>query len=148
MNEILDPDNPLQFIIGFTSIWIIVSALISYLGGWWLLSQYYQSRPSNIRKKWFFQTAAMRFMTGYGNCLNIGVTDQGLSLSVLFIFRFGHPPLLIPWEDIRVEKFNSWMMKGVKLTFNKVPNVPLILRKRLARNINDEIDGKWKEVLV
>ena len=147
MNDILDPNNPLQFFVGFVCIWIIISALISYLGGWWSLSQYYHSRPSNIRKKWLFQTAAMRFMTGYGNCLNVCVTDRGLLLSVFFIFRFGHPPLLIPWEDIRVEKFNSWMMKGIRLNFSKVPNVPLILRKGLAQNINDEIDGKWNEAL-
>ena len=147
MNGHPDPLNLLQPILGFVFIWIVISALISYLGGWWSLSQYYQSRPHNIRKKWLFQTAAMRFMTGYGNCLNVAVTDRGLLLSVLFIFRFGHPPLLIPWEDIRVEKYNSWMMKGIRLNFTRVPNVPLILRKGLARNINDEIDGKWNEIL-
>ena len=111
------------------------------------MSQYYQSRPYNIRKKWLFQTAAMRFMTGYGSCLNVGVTDRGLMLWVFFLFRVGHPPLLIPWEDIRVEKYNSWMMKGIRLNFTRVPNVPLILRVGLARNINDEIDGKWNEAI-
>ena len=148
MNEILDPDNPLQFFIGFVCLWIIVSALISYLGGWWALSQYYLSKPHSVRKKWLFQSAAMRFMTSYGNCLNVGVTDRGLLLSVLFLFRFGHPPLLIPWEDIKLEKYSSWMMKGVRLNFSKVPNVPLYLREKLVRKINDEIDGKWNEIFI
>lgn len=88
----------------------------------------------------------MRWMTGYGNCLHLGVTDRGLLLSVLFLFRAGHPPLLIPWDDISVEQYRSWFMKGVRLNFRKVPNVPLYLREKLAQEINREIDGRWNEV--
>jgi hypothetical protein len=35
------------------------------------------------------------------NALFAQVTPQGLRLSVLFLFRSGHPPLLIPWTEIK-----------------------------------------------
>ena len=144
----MDSNNPVQFFIAFVGLWIIISFLISVLGGWRSLSQYYRSKPYNIKKRWNFQSTAMRFMTGYGNCLNICVTDRGLLLSVLFLFRVGYPPLLIPLDDIRVEKYKSWFMKGVKLKFRKVPNIPLHLKEKLAREINQEIEGRWNEIFL
>ena len=30
------------------------------------------------------------------------VTPEGLRLSVIFLFRPGHPPLLLPWSDIKM----------------------------------------------
>ena len=146
MNAFMDPGNPLQAVIGFLLVWIGVSFLISLLGGWWSLSQYYPLQAYTTRKKWSFQSAAMRWLTGYGNCLHVSVTDRGLLLSVLFLFRTGHPPLLIPWEDISVEKYHSRFMKGVRLNFSKVPNVPLYLREKLAQEINREIEGRWNEL--
>jgi len=90
----------------------------------------------------------MRFMTGYGNCLNISITDREVLLSVLFLIRVGHPPLLIPLDDIRIEKYRSWFMQGVKLSFSKAPNIPLHLIEKLAKEINEEIEGRWNEIFV
>ena len=144
----IDTNHPIHIFISFLSLWMVISFLISILGGWWSLSQYYLSKPHNLKKKWNFQSAVMRFMTGYGNCLNISVTDRGLLLSVLFLFRVGHPPLLIPLDDIIIEKYRSWFMKGVKLNFRKAPNIPLHIGEKLAREINEEIEGRWNEIFV
>lgn len=146
MDKFLDPNNPKQFLIVFICLWLFISVSISYISGWWSLSQYYQAKTYNLKRIWRFQSVIMRMMTRYGGCINVGVTDKGLFLSVLFLFRVGHPPLLIPWEDISVERYNSFFIKGVKLRFSRVPNVPLRLREKLARNINSQIDGKWNEV--
>jgi hypothetical protein len=43
---------------------------------------------------------------------------------------------------------SGWVMKGVKLSFKKAPNVPLYLREKIARKINGEIEGKWDEIFV
>lgn len=146
MDKFLDPNDPKQFLIVFICLWLFISVSISYISGWWSLSQYYRTKTYNFKKIWRFQTIAMRMMARYGGCINIGVTDKGLFLSVLFLFRFAHPPLFIPWEDISAEKYNFLFIKSVKLSFSKVPNVPLYLRDKLARNINAEIDGRWNEV--
>lgn len=147
MSDPITPGGPLQFVLGFFLIWALVLMMISLWGGWWSLSQYYSTKPHAVIKKWAFQSASMRMMTGYGNCLNIAVTDTGLFLSILFIFRIGHSPLLIPWDDISVENHQSLFRKGLKLSFNKVPHVPLYINYALANKINEELGGKWNRLL-
>src|SRR5262249_14018419 len=36
----------------------------------------------------------------YGNVLNIHVAPEGLYLSVMWLFRLGHRPLLLPWDAV------------------------------------------------
>lgn len=147
MKELPDPGNPAWFFIWILFYWMFICCLISFFGGWWKLSRYYQSGRTVIKKRWRFQTAAMRRMTGYGSCINIGITEKGLYLSILFLFRAGHPPLLIPWEDIQIEKHQSRFMKGVKLKFKKASGVHLKINEDLAGKINNEIEGRWSEIL-
>ena len=37
---------------------------------------------------------------GYGNCLTVTVGDAGIGISMLFLFRFLHPTILVPWSAI------------------------------------------------
>ena len=149
MNAFLDSNEGLQFIVGFLCVWTVVCFAISYLGGWWSLSNCYPADTDVIRKRWRFQSAVMRMMTGYGSCLNFGVTERGLALSILFLFRPGHPPLHIPWEDIEVDRCKPWLMTPrIRLNFRQVPGVPLIIRERLAKELSKQNAGKWDEVFV
>ena len=149
MNVFLDSNEFLQFIAGFLCIWTAVCFAISWCGGWWALSNSYPLDTDVIRKRWRFQSAVMRMMTGYGSCLSFGVTDRGLALSILFLFRPGHPPLHIPWEDIEVDRHKPWLMTSrIRLGFKKVPGVPVIIREQLAKELNEENAGKWDEMFV
>lgn len=141
--------SPLQFIAALLCVWIAVCYAISYCGGWWALSRGYPSKAGEIRKRWSFQSGMMRRMTGYGGCLNFGATDRELTLSVLFLFRPGHPPLQIPWEDIEMTRYKPWMMTSrIRLSFRKAPDVPLIIRNGLAREISKENTGRWNGIFV
>jgi hypothetical protein len=39
-------------------------------------------------------------LANYNSVLHVGVQPEGLHLSVMALFRVGHPPLLIPWDEI------------------------------------------------
>jgi len=41
-------------------------------------------------------------LVGRGGILNFWISPEGLYLKVNILFRPGHPPLLIPWPDVRV----------------------------------------------
>ncbi|GAA4020916.1 hypothetical protein GCM10022409_00570 [Hymenobacter glaciei] len=44
----------------------------------------------------------------YNGVIRASVAPAGLALSVVFVFRVGHPPLLIPWlalEPVQTRKF-------------------------------------------
>ena len=80
--------------------WAAVSFLISRISGWSLLARHYRMEDSFDGQRWRFQSCRMRWMTSYNNALTIGADRRGLYLSLVFLFRPGHPPLFIPWKDV------------------------------------------------
>jgi hypothetical protein len=42
------------------------------------------------------------------NVLTLGVSQQGLYLASMFLFRFMHPPLLVPWSEIKVRRSKGY----------------------------------------
>ena len=78
----------------------------------------------------------MRWLSHYGNCLNVGADATGLHLSVLFLFRVGHPPLLVPWGEISVAKRrNFWFFRRVTLLLGREEQIPVVIGRRLADRI-------------
>ena len=88
------------FLIGFPAIWCFVLFILSNVGSWRRLAQSYRtSEPiSGTVLRW--QSAKIGWVN-FNRALTICILDEGLRLSLPFIFRLGHPPLLIPWSDFR-----------------------------------------------
>ena len=87
----------------FVGVWVVAVVLVSLLSGWWGLAEQYRTEtpfPAHMRR---FQRGQMRWRTNYGNILTVASDSRGLYLSVMFLFRLGHPPLFIPWADISFE---------------------------------------------
>jgi hypothetical protein len=84
----------------------------------------------------------MRLGMNYGSCVNVGVNQNGLYLSVVFLFRLGHPPLFIPWPDISATKKRGFFFfKLVELRFAKCPRIPFVISQRLMDKISDALGG-------
>ena len=132
--EIFDPTRPELFLVGFVVMWSLVSYLLSVIGGWSRLAEDYRSERPIEGRRWRFQSASMRFSTAYSNVLTIGASEAGLSLSVLFLFRLGHPPLFIPWSDLRKVGDGGFIM-GQRLEISKAPTIALRLRNSLVDRI-------------
>ena len=132
----LEPFSLSAYILFFIALWICVCKLISVFGGWKTLSQDYQANSAFDGQKLWLKSVAMSRWTSYNSCVNIGTNKYGLYLSVLFIFRVGHPPLFIPWTDISTEATTRRLLPDVvKFSFTKQPEVPVILSKKLAAKI-------------
>jgi len=130
------------FILLFAGIWIGVTVLISKTSGWLSLSKTYRSlKPFNGRR-WSYQNAQLRSGGLYGKCLTIGVNSEGLYLSVLFLFRIGHPPLFIPWSDIYIVE-KERMLLTIEFNFQRAPSVPLRISKRLAHRMAETAGRSW-----
>lgn len=81
----------------FVTIWLGVSILISYISGWAALAENYRTTVPYRGDRWSWQSAEMRWMAGYNNCLTAGADRTGLYLSIsLFLCRVAHPPLFVP----------------------------------------------------
>lgn len=132
----LEPFSGPVYILFIIALWICVCKLISVVGGWKTLSQDYQANSAFDGQKLWLKSVGMRRWTNYSNCITVGVNKYGLYISILPIFRIGHPPLFIPWTDISTEEANRRLLPdGVKFYFTKQPEVPVILSKKLAAKI-------------
>lgn len=81
--------------------------------------------PANL-SRFEYGTVGMAY---YKGSLNVGVTPQGLYLSIFPLFNFGLPALLIPWSAIRkIEPANQLFVDRFRL-YLTAPDVKIILRK-------------------
>jgi hypothetical protein len=130
---------PLYFLV----LWILVAALISFVGGWFSLAKVYRTKVPFNGAMWRMQSARMRNLMNYNNVLTIGVSPEGLYLASMFLFRFMHPPLLIPWSEIKVQKIKAWTFEYVLFTLGHELAIPLRIRTKLAAQLRQSAGNYW-----
>jgi hypothetical protein len=129
------------FVALFAVVWFVVLNLIARFGGWTRLAAAYSCREP-------FQGYQKRFSSGtllggmflgmpcdYNGCLTVGANGDGLYLALLPPFRPGHPPLFVPWSEVRASVEKSWLRTCTVFSFDQVPSIRLRLLHRLAQEI-------------
>jgi hypothetical protein len=136
--EITSPtESPLQFAAFFVVMWITVSISLSTIGGWRRLAEYYRLNTPFAGTKWHFRSASFRRFVGYNGVLTVGASPEGLYLSVLFPFRIGHPPLLIPWQHVRKFRPSALSIFSIPLALGEHDPVRVSLSKRLVHHFEE-----------
>ena len=107
---------PLGFLAFFVTLWLCVCALLAHLSGWRSLSTLFRANAGVGGEEFRFCSGSMGssnwFPVGYRNCLCVTVSEPGLGLSVLFLFRVFSPALFIPWEKVEsVEEGRVWLVR-------------------------------------
>lgn len=132
------------FPIYFLGLWLLVALAISFTGGWFTLSKLFRIRSPFDGTKWSYQSGQMRWIAGYRNCLTVGSSQDGLYLSTMFLFRFMHPPLLIPWPEITVRRKRLWFLgESVTLGLGRDAQIPLTVRAELAQKLRNSAGAYW-----
>jgi hypothetical protein len=131
------------FLPVIAGIWIALSIALSRAGGWAALAAAYRASEAFEGERWRLQSAGMRWGTNYGSCLTVGADARGLYLAVLFLFRIGHPPLLIPWTDISVSVTKRLAFAYLEFGFLRAPGVPLRIGERLGRRLAAAAGRSW-----
>ncbi len=129
------------YLAGF---WLLVAAFISYIGGWATLAKRFRLSTPFIGEKWRRQSGQMRWMAGYNQCLTVGCNHQGLYLAVMLLFRFRHPPLLIPWDEIRISRTRILFFRFVRFGLGRELDIPLYLSQRLADKLRNAAKEGWQ----
>lgn len=88
------------FLILFPAFWIGTLHLLSRIGGWHRLSADY-TYSGTVPRPQFSWVSALIGWVGYNNILRLHLSDQGIHVSVPAPFKFGHPPLFIPWSEVK-----------------------------------------------
>lgn len=107
----------------FVGFWMGVCWLIALVGGWHGLARRY--RVHGELGATTQNTSGMLGLVSYNGVLQVGASKDGLDLRMMVLFRAGHPPLRIPWADIRVEDERSgWLGFLTKVRLG--PNGPAL----------------------
>jgi hypothetical protein len=131
------------FPIYFFCLWCLVAAIVSYVGGWFSLAKVYRTRAPFNGAKWRMQSGQMRWLANYNGVLTLGVSQQGLYLASMFLFRFMHPPLLVPWSEIEVRRKKGWLFEYVIFTMGHELAIPLRIRATLAAKLKESAGNCW-----
>lgn len=139
-----NPDTlPLSFLplfpVFFLAVWALAGLIISYTGGWWALSMRFrkQSEPLGETKTAgpLFYGVYTRFWTHYSSVIRMTAATDALYLSVLLPFRIGHPPLRIPWNEIRFSRTKYFWRPYLVLTLGLQEQIPMRIAERMARKL-------------
>jgi hypothetical protein len=102
---------PEWFVPLFIALWFAITGLLAHLGGWARLARRFRATQPPRGERFRFASGSMgwRFLpVNYGGCLFVTVGEEGIHLSILFLFRFLSPPLFIPWtamESVTEKRF-------------------------------------------
>lgn len=125
--------------IFFVTLWCVVSYCISFLSGWHALIQRFraQTEPYGDVKSVgpFFYSVRMRYKANYNSAIRLSVASDALYVSVFFLIRVGHPPLAIPWSEIKFRRSTSFGRRYLVLTLGNTEQVPMRISERMARNL-------------
>jgi hypothetical protein len=119
----------------FVGFWMGVCWLLALVGGWRALAGRYRvdGEPRAPTRRTF----GMLGLVSYNGVLDVAASNSGLDLRVMSLFRAGHPPLRIPWTDIRVEG-ETWSLFGsqtkVRLGRSIVLRVPTDVWRELSKS--------------
>lgn len=131
--------TPYGIAIFAVTLWCFVSFVISLFSGWFALSGRFkkQSEPYGEARSAgpFFYSVYTRFWTHYSSVIRIAAAEDALYLSVLFLFRIGHPPLCIPWKEIQLAKAKFLWRQYIVLTLGEQERIPMRISERMARKL-------------
>ena len=102
----------------FVGMWLLVTAMLGLMSGWFNLQQWYPDDGSEeplLRLCW--QSGMMGMGVRLNNCLTLSAKPSGLSIRMTRIFALFQRPLLIPWNEITAEPSQMFFMPMVKLSF-------------------------------
>ncbi len=85
----------------------------------------------------------MRWLANYNNVLTLGANREGLFVACMLLFRFMHPPLLIPWKEIKVRRSKDWFFEYVTFTMGHELAIPLRIRAKVAERLKDQAGDYW-----
>jgi hypothetical protein len=136
MNDLQKVALILAVFIGVALYFNVVSWIISWWSGWRTLAARFRHDFNSLDQIGFWKSARMRWGCHYNNALKIAANEDGLSLATIAIV-FQHPPLLIPWGEIRVVKRSTMLWwTFVHLELGTQERIPFIIYESIFAAAN------------
>ena len=145
--------------------WLCIFALLlggalflgSRLNGWHTLAKHYSTQQS-YQGTWISQpddsgkeAGGLSVWLNNGeseNAIKLGADRDGIYLAMSLGFRPFHPPLFIPWNDVKAVWVQSIPLLPAKnllrITFTDCPHIPLEVDRHVANRLEEHAEGRWR----
>lgn len=128
----------------FVGIWCGTCLGLAYTGGWQALARVYPDTPQSEGRRFHFRSARFGAWVSYNSSLSVGANPWGIRLAVWPLFRLGHPPLFIPWNEISARLERQLGMRVVVLSFTRIPTTSVRISYGLAQKLAGESRGAFQ----
>ena len=117
----------LLLMLPFFFYWpLAVIGILSAIGGWPRLARQFRA-PENFQSGQLFRwQSAQVGIVSSNNILKVRVAEEGLHLSLPWLFSFMHPPLLIPWTEIKAARQRKLFFRSALLLTVGEPKIVTI----------------------
>lgn len=112
---------PISIVGMFAFISMVISA-----AGWQTLTSVYDDRDLSASETWLAPFVSFGWLSQYRGVVRIETDPIGVRFSVLWLFKAGHRPFVVPWAEVTVEDAAGWYQK---VTFMQAPNKPLRMNR-------------------
>jgi hypothetical protein len=131
----LSPYWLIVFLALFVAAWCFESYLNSSLSGWHSLSKRFRAQSEFLGQSTsagIFFNVCLRYWADYSGIIRITSEEDALHLSAVFPFRPFHPPLRIPWTEIKFGRTKYLWRQYVVLTLGNQEHIPMRISERMA----------------
>jgi hypothetical protein len=130
--------------------WLLLT-LMATASGWKVLANRFAGEQPFSGSGWKWQSARMRFLTGYNNCLRVGADPAGLSIQPMWGIRTAHSALFIPWREIEIGwreieigPASGWMGRScVRLSLGRAEQISFTVSRSLADRLQAAAGANW-----
>jgi hypothetical protein len=122
---------------------ILAATFVSRMSGWHDLAARFALQGEFPGERFRFKSARMKRGMNYNNCLTIGVSPVGFSISMPLPFRMSHPALFIPWSEISYRPTKIWGLPMIRFQLGRENPVPCAVREQLANKIKQAAGASW-----
>ena len=138
-------------VLAFPLFWLWVCFLIARLGGRAGAAKAFAARRRPEGTHFSGLSLQIAPATSYGGCVSATFSREGLWLAPVLLFRFGHRPLLIPWD--RVGPPTLQRIFWFRRTYLPIESGHRPLRLGLSRKAErwlrgDDHSGTWRPRLI
>lgn len=109
------------FPVVLVGMFALVSAIISATG-WRTIADVYPDRDFSPSESWLAAFVGFGWLGQYRGVVRIQTDPIGVRFSVLWLFKAGHRPFVVPWGEVSVDSATGFLQR---VTFLQTPNKPL-----------------------
>ena len=118
--------SSLALLLLIPALWIISGYLVARVSGWRRLAESYLPTTEQGERQLWLMSCRVGWVN-YSGRLFMSFDSTSLHIYLHKLFRPGHPPVCVPWAEIKAEMVKGYMGEVLQLSFHRVPAVKLSL---------------------